>query len=207
MRSSVRKGLAVLAGGTVLVGGGVTTLASWQDRTVDRVPLTLSRFDVQQTLDGSSWVQAASVADAAQVVLSVPGAAVGALVPGGSATGWIGMRVDTGSLAATVTMSAPDVGADPKGLAANVTYQAVTGVPKDRCDAGDLSGGTTLVARTGLASGTGGAVFALGAGTSAAPGATVQICLKLTLQDRLGPALSGASVSPTWTFDAESTAG
>ena len=209
MRVGGRRLLAVLAGGVVLAGGGVTTLAAWQDQTYDRAPLTLSKFNVQQTVDPSmadaGFVEAedpTAPTDLALKVGSVPGTL---LSPDTASTGWVGLRVDAGSVGGTVKLEGATVGADPKGLAPQLQYQAVSGVTEATCRSGVLSAGSSLVADgSSLTTGSGSASFHLDAGTNGAAGPVVGVCVKLSLRSTITRALSGSTVSPVWKFSATS---
>ena len=210
MRVGGRRLLAVLAGGTVLVGGGVTTLAAWQDQAYDAAPLSLSSFNVQQTLDGTTFSENDTAGTALQLALSVNGTLGGALTPGNATTGWVGLRAAAGSLGGTVTMSAPAVGTDVAGLAPHLTYQAVAGVDAATCKAGGVlptsgTGVTALVADGSSMSAAGATSFAVPAGTGGAVGTTVGVCIRLKLDASLPRTFSATGLSPVWTFSATSS--
>lgn len=206
MRSRGRKVLAVLAGGVVLLGGGVTTLASWQDEAYDQVPLALSRFNLQQTVDETAWVEADTQGTASQLSLTVAGATTNPLTPGGSATAWVGLRVDGGSIGGTVTMSGATIGADTAALAPRVTYQALAGVSRAQCAAGSMPAtGTVVLAPAGSRLDTASSTaFRVEAGIGGAAGPMTGVCLKLSLEAGIGRSFGGTSISPVWRFGATS---
>lgn len=212
MRVGGRRLLAVLAGGVVLAGGGVTTLAAWQDQGFDQAPLTLQRFNVQQTLDGTAFTENDTSGTALQLALSVNNVLNAPLTPGNATTGWVGLRADQGSLGATVTLTGATVGTDVAGLAPHLTYQAVAGIDQATCKAGGTlpttgAGVTALVADgSSLTTGSAGTSFSLPAGATGVAGATVGVCIKVRLEAGLPRTLSGNQVSPVWTFNATSSA-
>lgn len=211
MRFGGRKLLAVLAGGVVLVGGGVTTLAAWEDQSFSQTPLTLTRFNLQQTLDGVNWIEADTSGSASQLALLVAGLSTTPLLPNGAATAWVGLRVDPGSLGGTVTMTGADVGADTALLAPHVSYKAVSGVSRSDCSSLAIPAagapGTAVLAADDSRLGTAtGASFHLDKGTGTDAGAAVGVCFKLSLENGLPRSFNGATLSPVWKFSAVSDA-
>ena len=212
MRVAGRRLLAVLAGGVVLVGGGVTTLAAWQDQGYDHAPLSLQKFNIQQTLDGSEFVEADTAGTSLRLALSVNSVLDAPLTPGNATTGWVGLRVDPGSLGAKVVLGGATIASDSGGIAPHLSYQAVAGVDAATCRAGGTlptsgAGVKVLVGETSaLTAGSGSTSFQLDPGTGSAAGATVGVCFKVKLDAGLSRTFSGSSVSPVWTFNAESLA-
>lgn len=214
MRVRARRVLAVLAGGAVLVGGGVTTLASWQDTEFAQLPLSLSTFNIQTSLDGTTWTDAESAPSARTLVMAVSGVLSRSLTPNGATTAWVALRAAPKSLGATVTMTNIDLGTGANldkgilGLTSGgspaLTYEAVSGIEKAACEANTFTGGRTIVNPGSSIAAVSTTQFEVPAGSGGAAGDAVGVCFRLKLADNIGHAYGGASITPLWTFNATS---
>ena len=189
---------ALLAGGGVMVLGTGVALAAWTDDAFVNGTFGTGTFNLQASVDGSTWADYAVSPGGTMTVSS--GAA--ALTPGDKAYSLVQVRLEpTSTYSANVALSGSSV-SGPATLTSQLTYSArsytgTSSVPA--CSAaGFASFPTALVTAS-----------ALGAGASSNVAITntdvVNVCFEVTLSGSATATAQGQSATPVWRFGATST--
>jgi predicted ribosomally synthesized peptide with SipW-like signal peptide len=193
--SRSRKVKAVLAGGMVLGVGAAVTLAAWTDYEFVSNEFTSGTFNVQGSVDGTTFADHPAVGQAATLQFAGDFAN---LSPGTTVASPFVLRLAEGTTYdATVTLSSSLVQAgDPAGL----TYSVVQVGGLSDCEPGATGTTDVVPAGTALGSVAGAAPFAL-THVDGAAGDAVTLCFQVTAGDALQ---QGESVDVAWEFAATS---
>lgn len=178
---------AVLAGGLVLGVGAAVTLAAWNDETFVSGTFTAGQFNLQGTIDDSTWDENATSPGGALSFSVSPTN----LSPGATITAPFAVRLDsTTTSGATVTVTL----ASTSGTVTNLTYTL------QRMDSWGCGGTVdeTLVSDASIATGAAGS-FSLTAPPDA--GSVQNLCFTVTGGAGLVQGQSGGAV---WEFAAAS---
>jgi predicted ribosomally synthesized peptide with SipW-like signal peptide len=192
-RQRGRKVAAILAGGLVLGVGTMATLASWSDNVNASATFTAGKFNLEGTVDNSTWAEHPAATPGA-LAFTLPVSA-GNLTPGDTTYAAYAVRLDkTTTTAAKVTITASST-----NTVSNLTYSLIQPTAFG-CDA--TTTGTTLVSSSAVGAVTGAQTFnlAVGAPPSTA-GAPAYLCFKVTAGAGITQGQSGTG---TWTFTAVS---
>ena len=190
---------AILAGGLVLGVGAAVTLAAWNDSEFASGTFSAGTFDMQGSIDGTTFGQhaAATVGTAAVMSFTVPATS---LSPTDVTYGAFAVRLAAGTTNnGNVVIPAPTT----TGTVTNLTYEAVR-TTSMTCNSGtvDSVGPSLITAGTAVTAVAGPAAFTLTKGaTLAVPGAIQYICFKVTAGAGL---TQGQSGTVTWQFTATS---
>ncbi len=189
-RSRSRKLKAILAGGLVLGLGAAITLAVWNDSEFATGTFTAGHFNMEGSLNGTTYSQHASSGAAA--VLSFTANPTN-MSPGDVEYAPFAVRLDattTYSALVTVTM------ATTTGTLTDLTYTIIEPTAFG-CD-GTTTGTTLVAAGTALSTVPGSTTFNLSEGTPpTTAGAPMFLCFKVTAGSGLAPGQTG---SATWQF-------
>jgi hypothetical protein len=204
-----RKIIAVAAaGGVLLAGATVTSLAAWLDEEwvvagVDGdAGVGASSFEIEQRVasDAGSWFNretegAAGVVDFDDIAAS--------LSPGTSAFGWVSLRAAVDSVNGTLTVDSDYVDGDSP-LGDVLTYGARVVANEASCTVGGYAAGTVLVADgTTLETGSGATSFGLVGGDPGDPGAAKTVCFRIAFPSGTTfDALQGETAALGWHFEA-----
>jgi predicted ribosomally synthesized peptide with SipW-like signal peptide len=186
-----RRVRAILAGGLALGIGAAMTLAAWNDSEFAQGTFTAGAFNIQGSLDGTTYTEHATSGGAAALAFTVPAAK---LSPTDSVYAPFAVELDsTSTNNAVVTVSSPST----TGSVANLTY---TLIQPTTFGCTSSTTGTTLVASSALGAATGAVTFNLTKGAGVA-GAPAFLCFKVTAGAGLVQSQTGSS---TWQFTAAS---
>ncbi|MFJ6537702.1 SipW-dependent-type signal peptide-containing protein [Paenarthrobacter sp. NPDC091711] len=226
---------ALLAGGLVLGVGAAFTLAAWTDNEWifgnsggDNGPGTLTYHMEQNTFTNTNGGGADLWSDKPNIPTAPDSSAGGdndgaltfgaisaALKPGDTAYAPMQLRAAAGSEALTATLAealklggtapASDTTDNSLALYNALTVRAVSGVTKQNCADGVLTGGTDIVGSAGASvplTTTSGVAISLPKGADAATaGAAVDVCFAITLPSSVTDvALQGKQTIPLWRF-------
>lgn len=173
-----RKVAAILAGGLVLGVGATVTLAAWNDSEFASVTLTAGTFNLQGSVDGTTWTDHLNTTEEPAAALEFEVPLAENLSPGDVVYAPFALRLDA-TTSATLTATDP---AASGANADNLTFDAVS-TDTFGCDATSFADGGAVP-------------------TSIADEETVNLCLQVTA----GAALEqGASADVLWQWSAEST--
>ncbi|MDQ1203618.1 MULTISPECIES: SipW-dependent-type signal peptide-containing protein [unclassified Rhodococcus (in: high G+C Gram-positive bacteria)] len=199
-----RKVRALLAGGLVLGVGAAVTLAVWTDNVFGQAQFSAENWNVQgdfSTGGTGVWNEYDTVGTAGTFAYTTGFAAMS---PGLTVYAPVALRVGTGTTPggaypADVTLNGATPITGP--LATALTYQVVSGVSADNCNAAILGGGTDVVV-AGSALGDGSAVDAI---SVPADGSPVSLCFAVTLPQAVAPNVVAGQTTGvvTWQFAAE----
>jgi predicted ribosomally synthesized peptide with SipW-like signal peptide len=187
---------AILAGGLVLGVGAAVTLAAWNDSEFASGTFSAGTFDLEGSLDNSTFGEHNTSGSAAVLVFTTPAN----LSPTDVVAAPFAVRLAAGTTNdATVSVITPTVTGTTTGLSYEIDrIAAATPCTSSTVD----STGTPLVAAgTPVNSATGALTFGLTKGaTSAVPGASQLLCIKVTA----GAISQGQTGTVTWQFTAAS---
>ncbi|QLD11641.1 SipW-dependent-type signal peptide-containing protein [Microbacterium oleivorans] len=194
-----RRVLAVLAAGSVLGVGMISTIAAWTDTEVVTGAFNASTFDTQsQSAASPTYASHATSATSAALTFTSAG-----LSPGATTQAWLNIRTSpTSTVGGSITLT----GATASGTLATVLeYRAVrlaAAVPTSTCNAAAFTTGTpTFIA--------GGSSTWLPVTTAPTPvvasaidaaGAQLGFCVEVRIAPTAASTFQGAGATVTWTF-------
>ncbi|MFC7464343.1 SipW-dependent-type signal peptide-containing protein [Brachybacterium sp. GCM10030252] len=187
-----RKVRALLAGGLVLGVGAAITLAAWNDSEYATGSFESGAFDLEGSVDGSTYDEHATAATAAPLAFSLDASN---LSPGDTVTAPFAVRLDD-----TTTYGA-NVAVEPSatsGTVTGLTYSLAT-TSAFGCQASTAD--TLVPAGTSFGTEPGTANFDLAAGDGATAGDAIFLCFTVTAGEALQQGQSGTA---TWEFLATS---
>lgn len=184
---------AVLAGGLVLGVGAAVTAATWSDSEYAAGTFSAGTFDLEGSLNGTSFTEHATSGSAAALAFTLPASS---LSPGDVVYAPFAVRLAAGTTSAATVATAVSA---TTGTVSNITYELLE--PSSfGCTSGTT--GTTLVAAgTAVTGGAGAFALAVGSPTSN-PGAAAYLCFKVTAGAGL---VQGQSGTVTWQLTATSS--
>ena len=187
---------AILAGGLVLGVGAAVTLAAWNDSEFASGTFSAGTFDMQGSIDGTTFGQHASAGVGTAAVMNFT-VTTASLSPTDVDAGAFAVRLAAGTTNnANVVLPAPTT----TGTVTNLTYEALL-TSSITCNAA-TTGTSLITAGTPVTSVAGPAAFTLTKGaTLAVPGTTQFVCFKVTAGAGL---VQGQSGTVTWQFTATS---
>lgn len=194
-RSRKRKVAAILAGGLVVGVGTMATLASWNDVEYASGSFTAGKFNMQGSVNQSSFEEHSTAGTAGTLTFTAP---VSALTPGDTVYAGYALRLDSESTnAATVAVSA----GTSTGTVSDITYTLFT---TDTAGCSASSSPVTSVVADGTSVGSVGTPtgFSLAKPASGNEGAATYLCFKVTAGSGLTQGQTGAA---TWVFTATSS--
>jgi predicted ribosomally synthesized peptide with SipW-like signal peptide len=198
-----RKILAVLAGGLVLGVGAAVTLAAWNDSEFATGTFKAGSFNLQGSLDGTTFTDHATAGTAAALSFSLPAGVIDHMTPGDTvyAPFWVRLAANTTSDA---SLAAASITHGALGNEAKFAYSVKAIAATDTCNSSAT--GTTIASGTSLSVLTPGTASALSKGSpTTSPGTAVQLCFTVTFDANAVAADQGKSGTATWEFKATST--
>ena len=194
-RGKRRKVAAILAGGLVVGVGTMATLASWNDAEYASGSFTAGRFNLQGSINQSTFTEHATAGTAAALTFTAP---VTALTPTDTVYSGYALRLDkTSSNSGTVAVTP---GAST-GSVSDVTYTLFTTATAG-CSAASTPVTTIVPNATALGSvGTPTSFTVAQPVDSATDGAPTYLCFKVTAGAGLTQGQSGTA---SWVFTATS---
>ena len=197
-RARRRRLLALLAAGSVLGVGTVSTIAAWTDSETATGGFAASVFDTQsQTAGTPTYASHPSGGPSAALTFTAAG-----LSPGVATQAWMNIRTSPTS---TVGGSVALTGASSAGgLTAALEYRAVrlpSAVPASTCNAAAFTGSPVFIAG-GASSYIPVTSVPSSAVASAIDGAGAQLgfCIEVRVQPGAANGFQGSSATVTWTF-------
>lgn len=197
-RSRTQRFKALLAGGLVLGLGAAITLAAWNDSEFATGTFTAGHFDIEGSVDGSTFADNTPVGSAAALVFSTGFDKLSASETV-AAPFVVHLDKDTVYDASVAVASATGNGAAETHL----TYEIVTVASVVGCTPSAAGTAEVVPAGTAMDSVTGASPFALTKSTNLGvdPGADVFLCIQVTADASLA---QGSSATGTWEFVATS---
>lgn len=194
-----RKVKALLAGGLVLGVGAAVTLAAWTDQEWTTGTFSAGTFDIQGSIDGSTWDSHPTSGEAAVLAFE---ANADNLTPGDTVAKGFALRTAPGTTyGATVDLiEASSTGNNTP----NLSYEIFTVPAIGDCSADATVGSGVSIVSAGTAFGAGtpsAEEFALAAGSTADAGASTVLCFQVTAGAGLQ---QGEGATATWGFEATS---
>lgn len=195
-RRTKRKILAILAGGLVLGIGAAVTLATWNDSEFATGTFTAGSFNLQGSVDGTTFSDHPSAGSAAALTFST---GFNTMSPNDVVAAPFVLRLDatTTNNATALVTSAAGTGAG----AANFTYGIIQVASVAGCTPAATGTATLVPAGTALTASTGATAFALARGTAGGPGASVFLCIQVKAGAGL---VQGSTATGTWGITATS---
>jgi predicted ribosomally synthesized peptide with SipW-like signal peptide len=195
-RRTKRKILAILAGGLVLGIGAAVTLATWNDSEFATGTFTAGSFNVQGSLDGTTFADHPSAGTAAAVTFST---GFNSMSPNDVVAAPFVLRLDaaTTNNATALVTSAAGTGTG----AANFTYGIIQVASVAGCTPAATGTATLVPAGTALTAFTGATSFNLAHGTGGLAGASVFLCIQVKASAGL---VQGSTATGTWGITATS---
>lgn len=187
-----RKAKAILAGGLVLGVGAAVTLASWTDQEWTEGLFGAGSFNIEGSVDGTTFTDHESAAGAASLVFDLPPSTN--MSPTDVVAAPFAMRVDADTTydASVVLESATAEGTN----VANLTYGIIQVTDAAACTP-EATGDVIVPAGTALNSVTGATGFDLTAGADAAAGTTTTLCFQIAAGANLE---QGTDTTAQWQF-------
>jgi predicted ribosomally synthesized peptide with SipW-like signal peptide len=192
--SASRRLRAILAGGLVLGVGAAVTLAAWNDSEFAQGTFTAGAFNMEGTVDGSTWTENATAGSAATLPFTLTGSR---LSPSDTTYSPFAIRLAAISTnAATVTMTSASTTGDVTHLTYSVLVTTSFGCTSSTT-------GTVLVpAGTAVGTVPASTTLALSPGVSPSAGAPAYLCFRVTADSTLAQGQSGTA---TWNLTAQSS--
>ncbi|WIV43609.1 SipW-dependent-type signal peptide-containing protein [Glutamicibacter nicotianae] len=194
-----RKVKALLAGGLVLGVGAAVTLAAWTDQEWATGTFSAGTFDIEGSIDGTTWASHASSGEAAALSFELN---ADNLTPGDKVAEAFALRTAAGTTyGATVDLiEASSIGDN----ASNLSYEIFTVPAIGDCNADATAGTGTSIVSTGTAFSAGtptATEFNLAAGSTADAGSSTVLCFQVIAGTGL---IEGGDATATWGFEATS---
>lgn len=183
-----RKIAAILTAGVVLGLSTLITLATWNDSEYEGGALATGAFNLQGSINGTTWNDDSSTGAAATLPFTVAATATD-LSPNDVVYAPFAVRLDgTTTDNATVTITAV-----PTGISIdNLTYTLFT-TSTFGCSAAATPVTTLVPAGTAIGTVTNAQTFSLSHGSSGSPGAAVNLCFKVSAGSSMTPNQSGTA--------------